>query len=389
MQRSVFTKRNIFLIAFAVVLIVGILVAVIGKVFFVIDSDRKVSVEWKTSIPEDYVMHSTNSVFVHIPETHELLQVVIALSNLDEESNSLTYQKGVYYSEVVEVFKGYQDHPVVKTIDKKLQEESYGKMRNIFMYEFEGESIQHAGIHNTPYLKDYWEEIIPQLEDFARKSGFRKFYKNHSSYYENLIKDYKRHIPVKRIWNWLEDNIPIKHDSYNVILSPLIKGAHNTYRFRDYAKEYTQIVMFLSAPNSFAKGYANEEVVEANLSRMLFTEIDHNYINPLTNRDKNLRKVVRAFSELDKWNTKKGYRRPVLTFNEYMTWAVFLLYAHDMYSEEDYEKIQQFTVETMNWRGFVKFESFAEKLLELYENKKEDEMISDLYSPILRWARRQ
>ena len=52
------------------------------------------------------------------------------------------------------------------------------------------------------------------------------------------------------------------------------------------------------------------------MSRMLFTEIDHNYVNPTTNFDEYIKDVVKAFSNIAKWNKGSSYGRPALTFNE-------------------------------------------------------------------------
>jgi hypothetical protein len=119
--------------------------------------------------------------------------------------------------------------------------------------------------------------------------------------------------------------------------------------------------MFLSAPNT----YYNEAAVPtkygvANMTRNLFTEVDHNYINPITNRAQNIRKVVRYFSDIDKWNRRDGYRRAALTFNEYMTWGVYLMFAYDFYNQEKFTLHLKNTIELMKYRGFYRFEDFAE-----------------------------
>lgn len=126
--------------------------------------------------------------------------------------------------------------------------------------------------------------------------------------------------------------------------------------------------------------------------RNLFTEVDHNYVNPITNRNENIRKVVRHFSDLEQWNNKGSYNRAALTFNEYMTWGVYLLFAYDTYStmfnEDLFERHFENTVRLMNYRGFYRFEGFARTLLQVYTEDEHND-IPSLYGPMLKWAANQ
>jgi len=120
-------------------------------------------------------------------------------------------------------------------------------------------------------------------------------------------------------------------------------------------------------------------------SRIVFAEIDHNYVNPIT--DQYLDRVNSVFSDIQKWNDQNDYYpTPYSTFNEYMTWSVFTLYAYDRYKNDNFNVINQKTLNTMANRKFVLFEQFSDKLLELYLNREEGETIPDLYPDILEWA---
>jgi len=73
--------------------------------------------------------------------------------------------------------------------------------------------------------------------------------------------------------------------------------------------------MFISGPDFFSD--APDEIENLLLSRLIFTEIDHYYVTPIT--DDHLRSVKDAFSDLDAWDQHNSYRSTELTFNEYMT----------------------------------------------------------------------
>jgi hypothetical protein len=118
----------------------------------------------------------------------------------------------------------------------------------------------------------------------------------------------------------------------------------------------------------------------------VFTEIDHNYVNPVT--DQFAGGVNKVFSDLDAWNNQAGYRSPYMTFNEYMTWAVFMLYCHDTLDDRElFQEVNDRVVNTMvDSRKFVRFREFNEKLLQLYQERAEVQALIELYPKILDWA---
>ena len=78
-----------------------------------------------------------------------------------------------------------------------------------------------------------------------------------------------------------------------------------------------------------------------------------------------------------------------MTFNEYMTWAVFNLYAYDNYQRQDFEIINdKVTKQMVNSRKFFRFKQFNEKLLELYKKRDQNQSLIGLYPKILDWAQK-
>ncbi len=216
-------------------------------------------------------------------------------------------------------------------------------------------------------------------ESFVTTSQFRSFYQNKLSYYEKRIQRYKEAVPVKTIWLWLEEQFPDTYDLYNIFISPLTGGSHFTTRIENLG--LIELMMFVSGPETYIYDSTDEGI----LSRIVFTEIDHNYVNPIT--DQYLDLVNSVFSDIEKWNDQNDYYpTPYLTFNEYMTWSVFILFAYDRYENDNFNSINQITLNTMVSRKFILFEQFSNKLLELYLNREEGETIPDFYPDILKWA---
>ena len=119
---------------------------------------------------------------------------------------------------------------------------------------------------------------------------------------------------------------------------------------------------------------------------VLFTELDHKYVD--TASQEYMDEISDVFSDIAPWNRQAGYRTPWLTFSEYMTWAVFCLYANDRHSPADFTEIKRVTEEFMTEnRGFLRFGEFNDQLLALYLAREQGETVSDLYEEILAWAR--
>ena len=379
------TKSKALLIAG--LLIVGLLIggAVIWD-YYSTEDLHKPTIARNTSFPEHFVGES-GVLTVEIPEVYELLNVVISLSE-DARSGKIAVNKQTpYHQQVQQWFGEYAGHPAVKAIQQAVRDRGVTGLRVLFAYQFDGARITHNGTHNEYGVKHTGDKYADLLADFAEKSSFREFYRKHREYYRQEIESAQRLMPVRDMWDWLEANFPKRHHAYRVVLSPLLRGTHNTFNYYDRSRDYSEVVMFIALPGVFRREYTHPDTYKAVVSRMLLTEIDHNYVNPATNEDRYLRKVARCFSNLEEWNSRGGYRSPALTFNEYMTWSTACLYVYDTHSEEVYEEFLEYTYAIMEYRGFIRFEEFHEKMLFLYIQREPDEGVYDLYPEILRWCK--
>jgi hypothetical protein len=146
--------------------------------------------------------------------------------------------------------------------------------------------------------------------------------------------------------------------------------------------------MFVSGPD--ITGSTSPGVHQALLQRIVFTEIDHNFVNPVT--DQHRFQVISAFAERSKWTSNEStfYQSPIAVFNEYMTWALFLLYIEARISPQEFADVMTFTTSQMeSSRKFHRFGSFARELLRLYRERPEGTRVPLLYPAILEWAARQ
>jgi hypothetical protein len=377
-------KRRLLkkLVWICVILLAVLVIGVLGFIGYFKWLSRPLPAHYDT----DYMKTHKDTVQIEIPEVYELANIAIAITDYGLENPNAVRKKGEYYERVKNHFLSHRSHPLISKIEfsgKQLFSRYYGFRENSARYRFDRDRIVLSGIYPTrwSWFPDIFSDHLNLVEDFARATRFREFYRDNQSFYEEQIKRYREVVPVKRMWGWLENQFPERYDSCKVIFSPLIGGSHSTQHCA--GEDFREMIMFVSGP-SFSLDVA-DEVREGLLSRVVFTEMDHNYVNPRTWDF--WYQMGAAFHRMKRWNRQSGYRNPPATFNEYMTWAVFLLYADDVYEKPAFSEIRCITTDIMvKRRKFIGFEEFSEKLLQLYHNRDEGQRIPDLYPGILAWA---
>lgn len=352
-----------------------------------------------------YIAQNKHVTRVEIPEVHELVNIVIAIrDNATKDSNMVDFTTP-YYQEVLRYFSPYKNHPIVRLISEQIKEregkvfniESYTNYYNYKMnacgYVFDSKNkIKNTGIIKRMGFRDKSDMLIETADmfaDFAQTSGFRAFYSKHKPYYDSLVATYNKLTPISKMLVWLETKFKFDYGSYVVYFSPLIGGAHSTNRFEDNG--FNQTFMFVCRATSSA--HYSPKRNELFASRIVFTEIDHNFVNPVS--DKKQEKINTVFAQRSKWvDTSNpgtnGYPNPYSVFNEYMTFAVFSLYAKDHSDGKDFD---EFLEKDMNQlmskgRGFIKFAGFNSALLAYYKANPTSS-VESWYDYILDWCQKQ
>ncbi|RZK92710.1 MAG: hypothetical protein EOO62_32755 [Hymenobacter sp.] len=97
---------------------------------------------------------------------------------------------------------------------------------------------------------------------------------------------------------------------------------------------------------------------------------------------------MRAAFDVLKWDTGSGYEKGDFdTFNEYMTWAVYDLFAYHYFPQQAALVCQNWALQNES-RGFVASRLFNDKLRQLYAKRKRGQTVRDLYPALLAWCRR-
>ncbi len=332
-----------------------------------------------SSYVDEYIQKNRGKVIVEIPEVFELANIAIAISDKGLSNPNRVNKQSDYYKRVLAHFMPYWNHPLIAESDLN-RNFGYQFRDNSICFIFQADRIAYGGLYPDLRQPNLFKKQRALVEDFARVSNFREFYRNNLSYYQEQIRLYKELVPIQKMWMWLEERFPARHDCYKVVFSPLLGSSHETCGFNK--NDYSETIMFVSGPGEPEEYSSTLE--RALLARVVFTEIDHNYVNLVT--AEHAPDVHKAMADLSTWNGQELYRSAEMIFNEYMTWAVFLLYASDTYDSETFEELQNRVIDQMIYgRKFIRFREFTDELLKLYQNTQ-NKSIPALYPAILSWA---
>jgi hypothetical protein len=332
-------------------------------------------------------------------EVLELVKIAYSLTDFGKQNEYLIDKKGEYYAEVQKFFAPQANHPLVVKLDAEVKQNysKYLSARNRSLdFSFENNKLKESEV--TPPIIKMQAKVVGDSfadlalwEDFAGKSKFREFFAKHKKFYSQMLADTSKKLPLDTIQTWLEREFPERFDRYVIVISPLIGGTHST--FRANVKGLNQCFMIVSDARGFDTKKFTPKQIEGIYTGVVFTEIDHNYNNPVSAKLSS--EVAKAMPDTAKWSNgaeaKSGfYKTPLKIFDEYTTHSIYLLYIHDNFSPQDYEIIRDRKVNQMiNIRGFAKFKEFHEEFLRIYKAKKQGEKLADLYPNIIEWVAKQ
>lgn len=333
---------------------------------------------------------------VQTPPLKELLHIMLAITKTGIGNDDMVNQSGEYYQAVLKYYKPFANEPIIKTFDSLLNASLYNYIfisGNAMSYDFSGSKLKPnrnyifpaRGVANMVININPLDTYRKEIEAFAKKTDFLKFYSQHKKYYAKLNTEYENEAKLNKQWKWLEENFKTRINSYLILCSPLINSLNYTTEFND--KGFRQIVMVLPPLDHFPNLSAFQN--ELFNTRVMFTEIDHNYVGPPS--DANKATIDTVFKNRNVWVNEKAdgiyaYPSPIKVFNEYMTFAVFLVYCQDNYSKALYEETRGNVISVMKDRGFPKMEVFI-SALEKVRSAAPEQKIDDIYPQLLELMR--
>lgn len=322
---------------------------------------------------------------VEIPESFELANILIALTEFGQNDDNIVRKNTTYYDSVMSFFNDHKNHKAIQRLNALFDQSQSKNYRNYnyfrtgsYFYSIQDQQLvksQHT------YSNKLFQKFEDDINDFIKETDFHGFYSSHKRTYNDYISAYNSVVPLEQIIAWLNKHFPARYGDYKIVMSPLIGGYHNTIKYEASGQQAT--LMAVNVPSRILSGKNIDELERGKIICNVFTEIDHNYINPITDNHK--RAVNKSINNIDCWNDKRqGYNSAYLTFNEYMTWAVYSIFAKEHFNDDSFELINQTVSNFMKTkRGFLKFDEFNDQLLEFYAD--DDKSVSNLIPKMIDW----
>ncbi|MBC8154196.1 MAG: DUF4932 domain-containing protein [Bacteroidetes bacterium] len=344
-----------------------------------------------------YIKAHKGKTFVEIPDVYELINVVFALTKAARKNNDLVKKGTPYHKELVAYFSPYQNEPIVSIIDSILikDDSKYFPLKmDAYAFSFDRKgTVQRSPVHdrvswgkeNTlrPYLS--W------VQQFADKSKFVDFYRKHQSYYGQLVRVYQDSLDVADMQTWLNLNFPsTRYDSFKIIFSPLVSANQSAIWFENNGFREAQAHVNFPFPNE-SDAELSAKVASIRKGNIVFTELNHAFINPEAEKPHHKKALMSAFSKLNTWLTDgkpamNYYNNVYACFEEYMNWGLVSLRYADYIPKDELPRLLR-NVETMmvERRGFKRFAEFNQFLVPLYQNRPAGTTVAALYPQIINW----
>ncbi|MFB9108550.1 DUF4932 domain-containing protein [Flavobacterium gyeonganense] len=348
----------------------------------------------EVNFDEKFKKENQGKAEIKINEVKELIHIMIAITEVGLENDDMVAQTGTYYKDIIQDFKPFKDEQIITKFDSLMKANPLNYIflsGNALSYDFKGNKLvankyylfpaQNVSSHTTITVNPI-TTYKKEIENFAKKTGFRKFYKKHNEYYNKIISDYNEFADLKEQWSWLEKQFSTIVNNYTIMCSPLINGLNYTTSYTD--NNFKQIMMVLPPLEELPNMTDSEKVVFN--TRTMFTEIDHNYVGKPT-KD-NIDIINQVLGNREEWvNTKQYgteyYPNAERVFDEYMTYGVFLLYCKDHFDKNTTAKTTKNIIDLMTERGFIKMQEFADSLFDV-SSKNPNKTIEEWYPEFIK-----
>jgi hypothetical protein len=346
-----------------------------------------------------YQAEHRGRIEVEVPEVYELVNIAISITPTARANQYLVSRNNPYYTEMDAWFSALNDHPFVAALDRELaaNENNYFDLKmNAYAFVFDANGrIEQSSVYNrtgfTGSAVNGLSQHFDAMQSFADDSRFREFYRAHRDFYRNQERYYRDEVGLEAMLTWLRSRFPNvrSYDGYKVVFSPLVGGNQSVTWLENNGYRELQAHVNFACPSRREVGLAPESV-PLRRGRIVFTELNHGFINPAA--DRYAQNIQLAMNNRAFWakggSSSDNYRNELSLFLEYMNWALISLYEHDNAPDIDRERLNADLDRIMgdDGRGFSQFAQFRAELLRLYRERPLGATVESLYPPLIAWC---
>lgn len=330
-------------------------------------------------------VYSQRNIEVEITESYELGNIILALTKYGRTDPWDVQKIPPYYTDIIEYFEPVKNHPLLDSANySRIDWKKFlGFRTDIFAFSFNEKGKLKRDFLFNSFGPQEVDKYLDLINDFIEKSNYRSFFLAKKNFYDQIISNYKEFYFIDKSFEFLDKIAPkpkeeIIENRYIIAISPLV-GGQNCHREIDGIAS----VDFPNISEELILGKLEDNIVNRiSENHTIFTEIDHGYVNSISDKYSEL---IRNNFDFEKWDKDSGYPG-IAIFNEYMTWAVYDLFAKECFPQIATDSIIVSWQKQNVTRGFIAQNVFSKKLLELYK-ESESKQLESLYEPLLKWCK--
>jgi hypothetical protein len=236
------------------------------------------------------VSREYNGISICVSPQVELISIVQIISKYPSFLGFLmSKDSSDYKTEVVNHFETYKNHPAVLMFDRlsmKPRMLNFSAPSNIMLYtgetlELRNDILPDEFVINRAGGTDSLKQFLILLKDFADKSAFNEFFRNHNKFYLSIIENTIRNMGSADYITEIESFFGTSQKSYNIILVSLYNfvGYGNSLLFSDGKREIYNTMgpktVIADIPFFGEENY---------LKYLIRHEFSHPFVNPLTEK---------------------------------------------------------------------------------------------------------
>ncbi len=333
----------------------------------------------------DEISRVHNQIRIAVIPQVELISIVQLISSYPTVFDFLMVQDtSQYKNDVLEYFKPYKDHPIIKMFDRlSLQPRmlNFSAPSNVMLYTDNSLQLRTDILPDEFVLSrtgglDSLIVFITLLKDFANVSSFNNFYIAHKNYYEKIIENTIRTIGGTDYITELETFYGVQQQSYTINLVSLYGhvGFGNSLLLSDNKREIYNTMGPQRIENNIPV-FGDERY----LKYIIRHEFSHPFVNPLTEKYwEYIKDYSCRFDEIPDVARREICGEWEECINEFIIRAITV---HLAYLESEDAGIREYEYETS--RGVSSLDPLLKIFREYAANRSEYPTLESYYTTIL------
>jgi hypothetical protein len=287
-----------------------------------------------------------------------------------------------YKEDIDDYFGKFKDHPVITIAESLFYADFTCDAPVSFMLYLDNppelvQKTQYSGyLIKRARGVSHLEEFADALRDFAQKTDFMKFYRNHKALYDTLVAEMNSLFEGKNYVALIEDFYGESRKSYNLILCPLfgIEGGYSHTVKTDEGYDLYAVLGPCSVKDKRTT-FACPRV-----ESIMLHEWSHHFVNPLVDQNYDIfKKSAGLFEPIKEMMLRQQYPNWKIALYEHIVRTCAEIHLLDkLHKGFDKDKAREY----QEGRGFW-YVGYIDSLLNVYETQRKEYPTFGRFVPVI------